>query len=130
MESGILYEKMTPGKENYLKVLLELSGEGEIRSIDVADTLGVTKASVSRMCSRLKDEGYVRKEKYGAITLTEKGVEAALNVATRYHLLKVFFTRILGVDNQTAMQDACRIEHIISRESIDKMSKQLSDLSV
>ena len=128
MKSDVLNKKMTPSKENYLKVLLELSGGEEVRSSDVAEALGITKASVSCMMKRLRDEGYITKEKYGAVTLTEKGLNEAANVKKRYNLLKLFFVRILGVDTATAAEDACRIEHIISPESLDKIDEQLSCL--
>ena len=128
MESDLLNIDMTPSKENYLKVLLELSGGSEVRSIDVAKALGITKASVSCMMKRLRDEGYITKDKYGAVTLTEKGLKEASNVKRRYNLLKSFFVKILGVDTVTAAEDACRIEHIISPESLDKIDEQLSCL--
>ncbi len=128
MKSDVLNKNMTPSKENYLKVLLELSGGDEVRSSDVAEALGITKASVSCMMKRLRDEGYITKEKYGAVTLTGKGLNEAANVKKRYNLLKSFFVRILGVDTATAAEDACRIEHIISPESLDKIDEQLSCL--
>lgn len=128
MKSNVLNKNMTPSKENYLKVLLELSGGEEVRSSDVAQALGITKASVSCMMKRLRDEGYITKEKYGAVTLTEKGLNEAANVKRRYNLLKSFLVRVLGVDTATATEDACRIEHIISPESLDKIDEQLSCL--
>ena len=128
MKSDVLNKNMTPSKENYLKVLLELSDGEEVRSSDVAEVLGITKASVSCMMKRLMEEGYVVKEKYGAVTLTEKGHREAVNVKRRYNLLKSFFVRILGVDTATAAEDACQIEHIISPESINKMDEQLNCL--
>ncbi len=128
MKNDILIKNITPSKENYLKVLLELSGSEEVRSSEVAEALGITKASVSCMMKRLRDEGYITKEKYGTVTLTEKGLKEAVNVKRRYNLLKSFFVRILGVDTATAAEDACRIEHIISPESLDKIDEQLNYL--
>jgi len=128
MKNDVLNKNMTPSKENYLKVLLELSDGEEVRSSDVAEALGITKASVSCMMKRLMEEGYVVKEKYGAVTLTEKGHKEATKVKRRYNLLKSFLVRILGVDTATAAEDACRIEHIISPESLDKIDEQLSCL--
>jgi len=119
---------LTPGKEDYLKVMLELSGKGEMRSIDIADALGVTKASVSCMMNRLKDEGYITKEKYGTVALTNKGFEVAANVRRRYGLLKTFLMTVLGVDATTASDDACRIEHVISSESLNRIDEHLSCL--
>lgn len=119
---------LTPGKEDYLKVMLELSGKGEMRSIDIADALGVTKASVSCMMNRLKDEGYITKEKYGTVALTNKVFEVAANVRRRYGLLKTFLMTVLGVDATTASDDACRIEHVISSESLNRIDEHLSCL--
>ena len=128
MKSDVLSKSITPSKENYLKVLLELSGGEEVRSSDVAEVLGITKASVCCMMKRLRDEGYVVREKYGAGTLTEKGLEEAAIVKRRYNLLKTFLVRVLNVDAATAAEDACQIEHIISPESISKIDEHLNCL--
>jgi len=74
---------------------------------------------------RLRAEGYIAQEKYGAVTLTDHGREDAETVQRRYDLLLSFFTGVLGVDAQTAAADACRIEHAISPESLTKMEEQL-----
>ena len=120
---------MTPSKENYLKVMLELSGEGGIRSIDIGNALGISKASVSRMMSILKDEGYVTKEKYGTVTLTDSGIRLAANVKRRYELINTLLKRVLGVEAATAARDACRIEHLISSETADKIDLRLEKLA-
>ncbi len=128
MKSDVLDKNITPSKENYLKILLELSGGRKVRSSDVAEALGFTRASVSCMMKRLQDDGYIAKEKYGTVTLTEKGFEEAADVKRRYSLLKSFFIRILGVDAVTASEDACRVEHIISSECISKIDEYLNCL--
>ncbi len=120
---------MTPSKENYLKVMLGLSSEEGIRSTDIASALGVTKASVSRMMNVLRNEGYVAKEKYGSVTLTESGRNAAANIKRRYELLKRFFHNVLGVETDIAAEDACRIEHLISSETADQIDRKLNELS-
>jgi DtxR family Mn-dependent transcriptional regulator len=125
MVNSISIEKMTPSKENYLKILLELSEDPKIRSSDVARVLGVTKASVSRMMHVLREEGYICMERYGAVTLTDKGLRQAAAVKSRFTLLRQFFTQILDVDETTAATDACRIEHIISDASMEKIRLQL-----
>jgi Mn-dependent DtxR family transcriptional regulator len=126
-KSNELEKRITPGEEDYLKVLLNLSGGGEIRSSEVAEALGITRASVSCMLKRLKDEGYIAKEKYGTVTLTEKGVEKAVEIKKRYVVLHAFFVEVLGVNAATAARDACLLEHIVSSESIERISQQLSD---
>ena len=120
---------MTPSREDYLKVMLELSDDKGVRSIDIANALGISKASVSNMMDALRDEGYVTKEKYGAVTLTESGKCAAVNIKRRYELLKRFLHNVLGVEADTAAEDACRIEHLISPETTDQIDRQLEKLS-
>jgi len=118
----------TPSRENYLKALLELSENNEIRSVDIAHILGVSKASVSCMLNRLKDQGYISKKKYGTVILTEKGISESENIKKRYDLLKTFFVKALEVDPSVAADDACRIEHIISEESIRSINIHLEGL--
>lgn len=120
---------MTPSKENYLKVMLGLSSEEGIRSTDIASALGISKASVSSMMNVLRDEGYVTKEKYGAVALTERGRNVAVNIKRRYELLKSFFRNILGVEVDIAAEDACRMEHLISPETAEHIDRKLNELS-
>jgi DtxR family Mn-dependent transcriptional regulator len=121
--------KMTPSKENYLKVMLGLSSEEGIRSTDIASALGISKASVSSMMNVLRDEGYVTKEKYGAVALTESGRNVAVNIKRRYELLKSFFRNILGVEADIAAEDAGRMEHLISPETAEHIDRKLNELS-
>ena len=121
--------KITPSKENYLKVMLELSSEEGIRSTDIAGALGISKASVSGMMNVLREAGYVTKEKYGAVSLTENGRKAAVDIKRRYELLKKFLHDILGVEAAIAAEDACRMEHLISPETADQIDRQLKMLS-
>ncbi|NLV49388.1 MAG: metal-dependent transcriptional regulator [Clostridiales bacterium] len=121
--------KITPSKENYLKVMLELSSEEGIRSTDIASALGISKASVSSMMNVLREAGYVTKEKYGAVSLTENGRKAAADTKRRYELLKKFLHDILGVEAAIAAEDACRMEHLISPETADQIDRQLEKLS-
>ena len=121
--------KITPSKENYLKVMLELSSEEGIRSTDIASALGISKASVSSMMNVLREAGYVTKEKYGAVSLTENGRKAAVDIKRRYELLKKFLHDILGVEAAIAAEDACRMEHLISPETADQIDRQLKMLS-
>lgn len=121
--------KMTPSKENYLKVMLELSSQEGIRSVDIAKALGVSKASVSSMMNVLRDEGYIDKEKYGVVVLTEDGKNVAVKIKRRYEMLKRYLHHVLGVEAGIAAEDACRIEHLISPETADHIDRQLEELS-
>lgn len=129
MKSETPNSRATPSRENYLRAILDLSDRGAVLSSRIAATLGVTKASVSCMMKRLVEEGYVIKERYSAVTLTQKGRKEAQDVKRRYALLALFFVRVLGVDAAIAAEDACRIEHIISPQSIDKIDAHLHHLS-
>lgn len=121
-------KKITQSKEDYLRVLLKLSKEDErIHSMDIANALGLSRASVSRMMNLLKDSGYVMKEKYSTISLTEKGLLVAERLRKRRNLLKDFLTDVLGVEALIAEEDACRMEHIISEETEIKLNLHLKE---
>ncbi len=109
--------------EDYLEAMLMLKEErGYVRSIDVADKLGVTKPSVSYATKRLRESGYITMDPDGLITLTDKGLEIAERMYERHKLLTKLLIR-LGVDPETAREDACRIEHDLSVESFDAIRR-------
>ena len=113
--------------EDYLEAVLELEEKnGIVRVVDVAALLGVSKPSVSKAMSNLKAAGYVNQETYGDITLTEKGREKAQEVYNRHKLLAAFFEQVLGVSHETAGKDACRAEHVLSSETMEKMMEYMS----
>ena len=116
--------KIQESGENYLETILILkSRNGYVRSVDVANELSFTKASVSRAMSILRKAGLIVMEKNGNIVLTESGMERASAVYERHTVLTEFLRKALGVSEETAMQDACRMEHIISQESFDKIKE-------
>ena len=101
----------------YLETIYILSQKNSyVRAIDVGEQMGFSKPSVSRAMSILKKDGYVNVDKDGAITLTESGLNIALTMYTRHTVLSKMLME-LGVDEQTATEDACRIEHVISEKS-------------
>ena len=103
--------------EDYLETILVLrEHKGLVRSIDVANKMGYTKASVSIAMKKLREAGYVEMDAEGFLTLTAAGQEIADRVYTRHKLLTAFFIR-LGVSEEVAAADACRIEHDISEET-------------
>lgn len=103
--------------EDYLETILVLREQkGLVRSIDVANKMGYTKASVSIAMKKLREAGYVEMDAEGFLTLTAAGQEIADRVYTRHKLLTAFFIR-LGVSEEVAAADACRIEHDISEET-------------
>ncbi len=107
--------------EDYLEAILILKERlGMVRSIDVVNEKHFKKPSVSVAMKKLRENGYVEMDKEGFITLTEKGYEIASSVYNRHKLLTRFFVA-LGVNEQTAAADACKIEHDISEETFRKI---------
>lgn len=114
--------------ENYLETILILRNRNEfVRSIDVANELGFTKASVSRAMSILKKAGYLVMEQNGNLVLTDSGDKRASAIYERHTMIAQFLQLTLGVDSKTAAQDSCRIEHIISEESFQRIKKFVAD---
>ena len=107
--------------EDYLETMLVLKEKnGYIRSIDIAAALEVTKPSVSFAVKRLRENGYILMDKDGHITLTETGLPIAERIYERHKLLTEFLMA-LGVSEQTAREDACKIEHDLSDETFEAM---------
>ena len=105
--------------EDYLESMLMMKlKHGYIRSIDVAEHLGVTKPSVTYATRRLKESGHITMDKDGLITLTETGMAVAAKMLDRHKTLTAFLIA-LGVDATTAEEDACKIEHDISQQTYD-----------
>ena len=108
--------------ENYLETILILqSKKGSVRSIDIANELDYTKASISRAMSILKKAGYIIIDDAGSIHLTESGSQRAAQIYERHRLITKYLVQALQIKEDTAMADACRIEHIISEESFHKI---------
>ena len=109
--------------EMYLEAILVLAKKnGYVRSIDVSEYLGYSKPSVSRAMGILREGGYILVEKDGAITLTDSGKKLAETIYERHTVLSELLIR-LGVDEKTATDDACRIEHVISDESFQAIKQ-------
>lgn len=127
--SGSKQYSITRSREDYLRIIYELAEFSKaIRSSDVAEMLGVTRASVSRMMSELKNSGLIEKEKYGSVVLTEKGYNLAEQIKNKHDLIVRFLIDVLGVNTAIANEDACEMEHAVSRETAEKLSVQLSKL--
>ena len=112
--------------ENYLETILVLTKRnGSVRSIDIAEEMNFTKASVSRAMSILKRDNYIIMEPDGRILLTKDGQKKAAAVYDRHVTLTRFINEVLGVDEEIAEKDACRIEHVISQESFEAIKRHL-----
>jgi len=100
--------------EDYLETMLMLRNSlGYVRSVDVAEHLGVTKPSVTYATKRLRENGYIEMDKDGLITLTDAGMQIASKMLQRHQTLTRFLVS-LGVDPETAEEDACKMEHDLS----------------
>ena len=118
---------MQESGENYLETILILQNRnGSVRSIDVARELSVSKPSVSRAMGILKDNGFITMETNGELNLTELGRARADAIYERHRFITKFLAEIVGVSPMTAESDACRIEHIISEETFEKIKEYLA----
>ena len=116
--------KIQESGENYLETIYILTLQnGSVRSIDIANYLNFSKPSISRAMGILKEAGYIIMEPSGNIVLTPKGRKKAGSVYERHTLIAKFLQMTLGVDSNIALQDSCRIEHVISDESFECIKK-------
>ncbi len=111
--------------EMYLETILILTKkQGNVRAIDVAEHMGYSKPSVSRAIGLLKEGGYVVADKDGFLSLTDLGLETAEKIFSRHKVITEFLIK-LGVSPETASNDACKIEHVISDESLQAIKNSL-----
>ena len=117
--------KSNESAENYLETILVLSKKKPVvRSVDIADELGFKKSSVSVAMKNLRENGYVVINKEGHIFLTDAGREIAEMIYERHTLLSTWLIS-LGVSPETAAEDACRMEHVISKESFSAIKEHV-----
>jgi DtxR family transcriptional regulator, Mn-dependent transcriptional regulator len=113
--------RLTPSSEDYLEAIYRLAvGGNSVRSVDLANKLEVSKASVNKAISILKGAGMIEQEHYGEIILTQLGRDYGESVCGRHRMLLRFLVDILGVDPATAEHEACEMEHAISNDTMDK----------
>ena len=118
---------MQESGEMYLETIYVLSLRSSgVRSIDVAEEMGFSKPSVSRAVGLLKNEGLLETDKTGVLRLTEAGEKKAKRIYERHTVLSRMLME-LGVDEQTATEDACRIEHYISDRSFDAIKAHMTN---
>ena len=111
--------------EMYLETIYILTTtQAQVRSIDVAQHLGYSKPSVSRAVSLLKQGGFVTTDEDGFLSLTDDGMRAAKKIFERHTVLQKLLVT-MGVSEETAAEDACKIEHVISDESLDAIKRYL-----
>ena len=116
---------MQESGEMYLETILVLGKKNNtVRSIDVAEEMGFSKASVSRAVSKLKQDNYIIVDQNGHIALTEKGHQLAERIYER-HVVLTKMLSALGVSDKTATEDACRMEHVISEETFEAIKAHI-----
>lgn len=118
-------KKYHESEEMYLETILLLkSKNASVRSIDIATELDYSRPSVSRAVNLLQTNGYITIEKNGEIVFTEKGVSRAKEIYERHNIISEVLMR-LGADKETAEDNACRIEHVISKELLEVLKNYL-----
>ncbi len=114
---GTQVNNTTFSNQDYLEAILTNEKDGKTKSVDIAHALNVTKPAVHIAINNLIAKGLVTKESYGAIVLTDKGRSIANDVLNRHNILKCFLLGI-GVDEQIANEDCCKLEHVVSNETL------------
>jgi len=112
---------MTQSLEDYLETVSFLADEGEVRVTDIASRLKVSKPSVLAALKTLEEQGLLEHERYGTVSLTRKGRLQAAGIRERHSFLTTFLRNIVGVGAETAERDACKMEHHLSDETLEKM---------
>ncbi|MDR0400677.1 MAG: metal-dependent transcriptional regulator [Treponema sp.] len=112
---------MTQSLEDYLEMVSFLADEGEVRVTDIAVRLKVSKPSVLTALRILEQQGYLDHERYRAVRLTPAGVVRAREIRDRHSLLTVFLQDVVGVNPEIAEKDACKMEHLLSDETLKKI---------
>ena len=121
---------LTASLEDYLEIIYILQqGDSGVGITDISRELKISKPSVTKAIGILRSEELVIQEKYGKITLTEKGVLAAEEVYKKHKILSKFINKVLGVNERTAEIYACKMEHVLSAETLLGMKKYLNKIN-
>ena len=114
-------KKLSPSLEDYLETFHILEQQGPVHVTDIANELGLSKPSVNRAVKTLAQDGLCDHEPYGTIRLTEEGSHIASEVLFRHVTIKGFLIQQLGISEKVAEEDACRMEHVVSAETMEKL---------
>ncbi|MBQ2671658.1 MAG: metal-dependent transcriptional regulator [Clostridia bacterium] len=122
---------LTSSLEDYLEIIYILSEQGlKVGITDIAKALVVSKPSATKAIKILKNENLVSQEKYGKILLTKEGEKAAVAVYDKHKVISKFLNKVLGVSEKTAEIDACKIEHILSKETVNGIKNYLENVKM
>ncbi len=115
-------DPLSESLEDYLETILELEKSQKVaRAKDIADKIGVQRGSVTGALKALSEKGLINYEPYSFITLTPSGKKIAREIKRRHEILEDFLVRVLGVEETQAAETACRMEHAIDKQSVDKL---------
>jgi DtxR family Mn-dependent transcriptional regulator len=114
---------MTQSLEDYLKTVGILAEKGKVRITDIANQLNVSKPSTVSALKTLESQGFVIHERYRTVVLTKRGKEKVTKLKERYEFILSFLQNIVGVSPAVAIKDSCKIEHIVSEETLKKNEK-------
>ena len=117
---------MTQSLEDYLETVLFLSEKGAVRVTDIASRLEVSKPSVLTALKILEEQGFLEHSRYRPVVLTQKGKQKADKIRSRHRFITDFLVKIVGVNSRIAEQDACKMEHVLSPETLKKMQKLMA----
>jgi DtxR family transcriptional regulator, Mn-dependent transcriptional regulator len=124
------HDKLTPSIEDYLEAIYVLDQkERGVRSVDVADRLQVAKPSVNRALKSLVEGGLIEQQRYSVIYLTKQGKEQARKILHRHTVIKRFLTDVLGLDEQRADEEACKIEHVVCEDTVNRLSDHVDRIA-
>lgn len=119
-------DRLTPSIEDYLEAIYVLDqADKGVRSVDVADKLRVAKPSVNRALKSLVEGGLIEQQRYSVIYLTDQGKEQARKILHRHTVIKGFLTDVLGLDDERADEEACKIEHVVCEDTVDRLSEHV-----
>ena len=119
-------KRLSESMEDYLEIIYRLEEKkGFARTSDISSFFGHKPSSVTGMLQKLDEQGLVNYEKYRGVTLTAKGKQLAKDVSRRHETL-VSFLKVLGIDKEIAEEDACRIEHAVHKETIERLRNFVS----
>lgn len=117
-------QKLSASLEDYLEIICNhVEAKKNIRAVDISKELEISRASVSEALKKLSDRGYINYGKYETISLTAFGKEAAQKVVSKHITLQNFFQNILGLSEQEASLNACKIEHVITENAFKKITE-------
>ena len=116
--------ELSPSEEDYLETIYLVKKEHKtVKPIEVAKKLNVRKPSVTGAVKKLSKKGFIQYQKYGDIKITEEGEKTARDIYKKHQMLMRFFTEVLKLEKNIAEEDACKIEHTLSKKTLNKLTK-------